>query len=57
MPIIQILDYLILNTKLLISMSYCLENHENPKYFAIIKQSQIKITFGLKISVERTMNK
>lgn len=39
MPIIQILDYLILTTKLLISISYCLENHENPKYFAILKQS------------------
>lgn len=44
MPRIQLLDYLILSTKLLISMLYYPENldsSENPKYCAQISQSDL----------------
>lgn len=42
---IEVLDNLILNTKFLISMLYCLENlasDENPKYCAQISQNNLR---------------
>lgn len=58
MPRIQLLDYLILNAKLLINNEK-LDSKEIPKHCVSdnTKQSYTKVAFVLEMSIEKTMNR